>query len=96
MREWRLKIGDPLCLTLAADLRAGETCYANDQIWRLTIGEGEPPALALHTTLGLRARAFRLFPRFTEGDAAITTRLISPCHHPVYQTSSAWILLHSI
>ena len=71
MREWRLKIGDPLCLTLVADLRAGETCYANDQIWRLTIGEGEPPALALHTTLGLRARAFRLFPRFTEGDTAI-------------------------
>lgn len=61
-----------MCLALAADLRAGETSYANDQIWRLAIGEGEPPALALHTTFGLRARSFRLFPRFIEGDTVIS------------------------
>ncbi len=33
---------------------------------------GEPPALTLQTTFGLRARSFRLFPSFTEGDESRT------------------------
>jgi len=72
MREWNLKAGDPLALTLAADARLGPTNYYDDQIWELKLGGGDPPALALQTTYGLRARSMRLFPRFEEGDRAVT------------------------
>jgi len=71
MREWKLQSGDPLLLTLASDARLGPTDYANDQIWELTLGGGDPPALALQTTYGLRARALRLFPRFKEADISV-------------------------
>ncbi len=68
MREWNIKPGDPVSLTLASDIRLGPTDYVNDVIWELTLGGGTPPALALHTTYGLRARALRLFHAFTEGE----------------------------
>lgn len=68
MREWLFKPGDPLSLTLAADARLGPTDYVDDQIWELQVGGGEPSALALQTTFGLRASALRLFPRFSEGE----------------------------
>ncbi len=67
MRRWDLGLGDPLSLTLAADFRLGGVDYLNDQVWELELGWGEPPALALRTTFGLRARSMRLFPRFGEG-----------------------------
>ena len=57
MRDWNLGPSDPLALTLAADFRLSSTDYVNDQIWELETGGGDPPALALHTTFGLRARA---------------------------------------
>lgn len=72
MREWALKSGDPLSLALVSDARLGQTDYTDDQIWELTLGGGEPLGLALQTTFGLRARAFRIFPRFSEGDATMT------------------------
>ncbi|MBN2548205.1 MAG: hypothetical protein JXB15_03535 [Anaerolineales bacterium] len=72
MREWYLKLGDPLCLTLAADARLGPTDYTNDHIWELTPGGGTPPALVLQTTYGLRARSMRLFPIFTEGEIKVS------------------------
>jgi len=72
MREWNLKAGDPLALTLAADARLGPTDYCDDQIWELRLGGGDPPALAVQTTYGLRARSMRLFPRFGEGDRMLT------------------------
>ncbi len=72
MRDWNLAPGDPLVLTLAADFRFCTPDYVNDQIWELEIGGGDPPALALCTTYGLRARAMRLFPRFTLGRQAVT------------------------
>ncbi len=68
MREWNLKAGDPLTLSIAADARLGFTDYIDDQIWELSLRGGEPPALALQTTFGLRARSLRLFPRFTLED----------------------------
>lgn len=68
MREWNLSPGDPLALTLAADARLSHTDYLNDQIWELTLGKGSPPAIALQTTFGLRARLMRMFPRFLEND----------------------------
>jgi hypothetical protein len=66
MRDWALKIGDPLSLTLAADARLSVPDYVDDQIWELEIGTGEPAALAIRTTFGLRARNMRLFYRFGE------------------------------
>ncbi|MBU0512899.1 MAG: hypothetical protein KJ638_14525 [Chloroflexi bacterium] len=72
MRKWNLKSGDPGAFTLAADVRCGPTDYTNDHIWELTLKGGEPPSLALQTTFGLRARNLRLFPRFVEGDTAVS------------------------
>ncbi len=65
MRTWNLKLNSysPL-FSLAADARLNSTDYANDQIWELSISAGDPPAFAVQTTYGLRARAMRLFPRF--------------------------------
>ncbi|OGO37976.1 MAG: hypothetical protein A2W35_00570 [Chloroflexi bacterium RBG_16_57_11] len=71
MREWQLKAGDPLALTLASDVRLGPTDYCDDQIWELSLGDGDPPALAVETSYGLRARAMRLFPRFTLGEVTL-------------------------
>lgn len=72
MRTWNLTTGDPLCLTLAADARLGKVDYANDQIWSMNWQSGAPIALAIETTFGLRARSFRIFPRFSEGDLTFT------------------------
>jgi hypothetical protein len=68
MREWNLKSGDPLSLTLASDARLAPTSYTDDHIWELSLGGGDPPALGLQTSFGLRAKSFRIFPRFTEGE----------------------------
>jgi hypothetical protein len=87
MREWNLKAGDPISLTLAADIRLGPTDYCNDQIWELSLGGGEPPALAFQTVYGLRALNMRLFPRFTEGDITLvdpTTFHAPPVIHSFY------------
>ena len=72
MYEWNLKNGDPLSLTIATDARLVAPDYTDDQIWELKIGGGDPPALALQTTYGLRARNFRLFPRFTLSETTLT------------------------
>lgn len=59
-----------LSLRLAADPRLSETDYVDDQIWELSLAGGEPSALALETTFGLRARAMRIFPSFRwKGDS---------------------------
>jgi hypothetical protein len=71
MREWTLGPGEPLELTLAADFRLCTNDYVNDQIWEFETG-GNPPAMALRTTYGLRARAMRLFPRFSMGKHMLT------------------------
>jgi hypothetical protein len=67
-RNWNLKTNDPLILTLAVDARLGQSEYLDDQIWEFRSAGGEPNALALQTTFGLRARNYRLFPRFRDGD----------------------------
>ncbi len=72
MRDWALRAGDPLFLTIAADARTGAADYVNDHIWEIEPGSGEPPAFALRTTFGLRARSMRLFPRFGEGKRTVT------------------------
>ncbi len=68
MRNWNIQSEDPITLIIAADVRCGPTNYYNDHIWELKLVGGEPSALAIQTTLGFRARNFRIFPRFIEGD----------------------------
>ena len=68
MRNWSLTDQNPRSLTVSADTRLSETNYFNDQSWELILGGGEPPALAIQTNYGLRARSCRLFPRFVEED----------------------------
>ena len=72
MSPWNLRAGDPLSLTISADARLTATEYVDDQTWELRLGGGEPAALALQTTYGLRAHWMRLFPRFVRGDTART------------------------
>ncbi len=72
MRDWNLRPGDPVSLTLAADFRLSKPDYVNDHIWELEIGAGEPAALAVRTTYGLRARVMRLFYRFSELGKTVT------------------------
>jgi hypothetical protein len=57
---------------LAADIRSGEPSPINDQIWEFTCGVGEPPAVALQTTYGLRAIGMRIFPRFIQNKIPIS------------------------
>ncbi len=71
MRDWSLGPGDPLYQTLAADSRLSTPDYANDHIWVLESGSGEPPAFTLRTTYGMRARSMRLFLRFTENGRSV-------------------------
>src|SRR5512138_988469 len=79
MRDWSLNCatsatgpGDPMSLSLAADMRLCEPDYLNDHIWELEIGSGEPASIAVRTTYGLRARNMRLFYRFTEAGQTVT------------------------
>jgi len=71
MRTWSLGQGDPRALRLAADALAGPTDYVNDQIWDLSLGGGRPPAVALETTYGRRARSLRLYAGFAADGAIV-------------------------
>ena len=64
MKKWNLKHDDPLNLILAADTHLCQPSYVNDQIWEVVPSGGDPPSFLLQSTLGLRCRWMRLFPRF--------------------------------
>jgi hypothetical protein len=72
MREWNLTQADPLSLRLAADVRLGPTDYANDHIWEMTLAGGDPAALGVRTSFGLRVQELRIFPGFAVGDQHVT------------------------
>jgi hypothetical protein len=74
MRDWSLRLGDPLHLTLAADARLSKPDYPNDHIWEVELGSNDPErsAVGIATTFGSRARSMRLFLRFTEGGNSVT------------------------
>ena len=72
MRDWDLGAGDPLSLVLAADVRLTAPDYGNDQAWELTLVGGDPPAVGIGTTYGLRARGMRIFPGFGLGSRMVT------------------------
>jgi hypothetical protein len=63
---WKISRKDPQTLTLAADSRLVPLDYTNDQIWELVPGGGDPAAILLQSTYGLRARNMRIFPQFEE------------------------------
>lgn len=71
MREWSLETGSPVVLRIAADARLSHPDYVDDQIWELSLAGGEPPALSLNSTYGLRARSMRIFPGFGWGRANV-------------------------
>lgn len=72
MRNWSLAQGDPLSLTLAADARLSIPDYLNDHSWELVLGGGEPAAVSLRTTYGLRAKSMRMFLRFSENGKSVS------------------------
>ena len=71
MRKRKITSKDPGEFTLAADARCTSTNYINDHIWELRYRNIEPLAFAIHTTYGLRARSFHIFPCFTEDEVTI-------------------------
>ena len=71
MHNCNLTSGNPLQLTIAADARLSTPDYLNDHIWELDLKGGDPAAVGLRTTYGLRARLMRIFPRFIENDKAV-------------------------
>ncbi|HLV36455.1 MAG TPA: GH116 family glycosyl hydrolase, partial [Spirillospora sp.] len=62
LRRWPLDPSRPSSLLLAADSRLRPTDYTDDQVWRLSVGTGESPALALQTTYGGRVGLASLIP----------------------------------
>jgi len=58
--------------TLAADVRFAQIDLKGDQVWELDMAGGEPPALAVQTTYGLRCRGLKIFPRFTMQGTTLT------------------------
>ncbi|MBI4926898.1 MAG: hypothetical protein HY835_03965, partial [Anaerolineae bacterium] len=71
MRTWKLGAGDPLHLCLSADARLNPVDYGNDVTWEINLGQGEPPALSVQTTFGLRARWMQFFPVFTRAGVTV-------------------------
>ena len=57
---------------LAADFRRGEINPHNDHVWELDTSNGQPPAVALRSTYGLRAYNIRVYPRFLLNGIAYT------------------------
>lgn len=68
---WNLTQGDPLALTLSADARLSQPNFLDDQIWELSLHGGEPAAVMLQSSLGLRVHWVRLFPRFIIKNVAV-------------------------
>jgi uncharacterized protein YaaQ len=58
----------PLC----TDARFGPVDEGEDTSWQICAGNGEPDALNLQTSLGLRVREMKIFPRF-HGDGVCVT-----------------------
>ena len=62
MRTWNLTSDDVHRWRLAADARLPGVDYADDQIWEIALRGGDPAALGVETTFGLRALSMRIFP----------------------------------
>lgn len=60
-------------VTLCADSRFGAIHEKVDQVWEIHNGCCEPDSLNLQTSLGLRVREFKIFPRFIENNLCVTS-----------------------
>lgn len=65
LRRWQLNATRPYSLEIAADARLSSTDYTDDQVWRLALGSGESPALALQTQYGGRVGLASIVPMWT-------------------------------
>lgn len=59
------------CRFLCADLRFGRQSVLNDQCWAIGPGIGEPGAVSLVSTYGLRAVRMHIFPQFSLEDLVL-------------------------
>lgn len=66
---------DPYTLTISSDSRISHSDYFDDQIWKLNLQDADTQALTIYSTLGLRAKSLRIFPRFTENNFSIINPL---------------------
>ncbi len=71
MRTWKLNPTNPLNLVIATDAALGSIDPLDDQIWEVTLGCGEPPALAIRTRYGMRVVEARYFPVFMRGSEMV-------------------------
>ena len=62
LRRWLLRPSRPYALPLAADARLRPTDYHDDQVWELSTGVPDSPALTLQTNLGGRVGLATLIP----------------------------------
>jgi len=62
LRRWQLTRESPLALTVAADARVSATDYTDDQIWELTLGKPDSPALTVQTRYGGRVGLASVIP----------------------------------
>jgi hypothetical protein len=72
VRSWKLTPKDPLNLVIAADAAFGSIDPLDDQVWEVTLGSGEPPALAIRTRYGMRVVEARYFPIFMRGNEMVS------------------------
>lgn len=76
MSNWEDNLlNSPLPYLLASDARLSQPDYTNDQTWELDLKRGNPPAISLQTTYGLRARRMRIFLRFIQGAQSLCNPL---------------------
>ncbi len=62
VRRWLLDSNEPFSLPLAADARLSATDYLDDQVWELSLGAVDSPALVLQTRYGGRVGLASLIP----------------------------------
>lgn len=62
LRRWQLEQDSHFSLYLAADARLSRTSYLNDQVWELTPGAPDSPALLLQTRYGGRVGLATIIP----------------------------------
>lgn len=62
---------DPHELVIAADASLTPVDYCDDQIWEAMLDRGDPPALAIQTSYGMRAVSVRFFPVFSMDEVQV-------------------------
>ncbi len=62
LRQWQLDSVSPFSPQLAADARLSQTYYHDDQVWEVSLSQGETPALSLQTGYGGRAGLASIVP----------------------------------